>query len=417
MPKSLGRDQIAECPRCSAKVLASSLQKDGRLVELLVCPTCWDPPQPQESPFIPLDIEGKARFPIAPEQLPANENPVLTLGGEDAPIPLTWTTGDTWKYIIVGHMLYRATGEDGTFSLIFDGDYTPGSAPDYAPSYVLAHDDDTVDAGTIYRYRVDAVTDQGRHLPSNVVQVTPEIIVDCAIYSINDEMEVPPAVITQALTSRAGVDIELVPLDDGNTNRLLIAPLYFEGLLDAEIFITDVTYGNVAVDYWANDNDSFHASLIVASLIDINEVEDAILRVSFSSVGGMSGTVKVQPLWFGNVAELIYTKFATAALVTDAPNTAAYESILLFSSFWTAFNVTVDAEVVEPSLVGTYTEPDWPEVDLRFDGENAAIARSFYYIGAGTSGTEGDIEWTYTGSIGQRAAAGIVAISLCDVEE
>ena len=176
MPRSLGPRQIAECMRCGGKVLASDLLHDGRNQSLLVCgkPGCWDPPHPQERPFVVNDVEGLPRFPVAPEQLPTNVKPVLTLGGEDIPIPLTWTEASTWRYIVDSYRLYRAPGTTGAFALLQTFPVADGEAPLYIRVPVLAHDDATAVDNTTYRYYVAAVTDQGQELVSNVVQVTAE---------------------------------------------------------------------------------------------------------------------------------------------------------------------------------------------------------------------------------------------------
>lgn len=69
MPRYLGRNQIAVCQRSGAKCRAADLVRDGRNPALLVLPEWADPPHPQEQPYVPNDVEGKARWPIAPENL------------------------------------------------------------------------------------------------------------------------------------------------------------------------------------------------------------------------------------------------------------------------------------------------------------------------------------------------------------
>lgn len=73
----LGRGQIAVCMRSGIKCHASELVRDGRIPSLLVLPEWADPPQPQERPYVPNDMEGTPRFDVSPDVTPVIP-PVLT---------------------------------------------------------------------------------------------------------------------------------------------------------------------------------------------------------------------------------------------------------------------------------------------------------------------------------------------------
>jgi len=77
-PRLLGRGQIAICGRSGEKIFASELVRDGRLTSLLVSPEWADPAQPQERPYVPMDLEGTAKFPISPENPKPVVAPILT---------------------------------------------------------------------------------------------------------------------------------------------------------------------------------------------------------------------------------------------------------------------------------------------------------------------------------------------------
>lgn len=174
MPQSLGREQIAECMRCGEKVRASELQSDGRNPRLLVCqgPGCWDPAHPQERPFQPNDVEGKPRFPVAPDHI-QNTAPVLSLGDDTIPPQIVWTPAGTIGPRVESYRVYRATGA-GAFSLLDTLEVEFGGAPQYEVDPPELFEDSTAVADTQYRYRVDAITQDGRTIASNVLTVTTE---------------------------------------------------------------------------------------------------------------------------------------------------------------------------------------------------------------------------------------------------
>lgn len=106
MPRYLGAEQLGECQRCGLKTLARMLIPDGRNKQLLVCNDsgCYDPPHESERPYIPRNNEGKAKYPIAPENLPAVAGELeglldsSPLAWEDSPLaweddPLAWLVG------------------------------------------------------------------------------------------------------------------------------------------------------------------------------------------------------------------------------------------------------------------------------------------------------------------------------------
>jgi hypothetical protein len=170
--QSLGPHQLAECMRCGAKVLASSLQTDGRNPRLLVCskPGCWDPAHPQERPFVVNDVEGLPRFPVAPEH-GEDTAPVLEAADGGASVVLEWTAAETIQGRVESYRVYRATGA-GAFALLDTLEVTYDGAPQYGVTHPVTFPDNTVAALTAYHYRVDAVTDSGRTIESNEASVT-----------------------------------------------------------------------------------------------------------------------------------------------------------------------------------------------------------------------------------------------------
>lgn len=232
---------------------------------------------------------------------------------------------------------------------------------------------------------------------------------DCAIYSINEALGQPASVVTATVgESEESIAIELPPLDDGNQHRLLIAAVM------SEAPIMELSYGGVVVDYYHQINGELFT--LVASLIDANDIIDHMLRINFYTDAG-GAEVRVQPLWFGNVGEIIYAKSGGPGVpeLFDMPNPAGYESVLLFKS---AEMKIFDAEGIEltpitPELDYTFTEPDFPAVDMRFGDDR--ISRSAYFIGAFDYG-DGTTAWLFNGW-SERGSAAIMAISLCDVED
>lgn len=98
MAKSLGPNQLAQGMRSGKKMLAKDLVQDGRNPGLWDSAEWIDPPHPQERPYIPDDVEGKARFKVMPENIQFTP-PVLeaVLGVDDVGDPailLSWTVAD-----------------------------------------------------------------------------------------------------------------------------------------------------------------------------------------------------------------------------------------------------------------------------------------------------------------------------------
>jgi hypothetical protein len=169
MAKYLGRNQIAVCMRSGAKCRAADLVRDGRNPALLVLPEWADPPHPQEQPYIPKDVEGKARWPLSPENDPVTP-PILDADLlSPTSLFLHWTALETVKAPPVGYDLYRAT-DGGDFVLIFSGDVVYTEFGELV-SEDLTYTDGTVTALHDYRYRVLAVDAVGNSVGSNTVEL------------------------------------------------------------------------------------------------------------------------------------------------------------------------------------------------------------------------------------------------------
>jgi hypothetical protein len=177
----LGRGQIAVCMRSGIKCHASELVRDGRIPSLLVLPEWADPPQPQERPYVPNDMEGTPRFDVSPDITPTippvleggsgtPTAPVLSVDAQETPIGaiLTWTAsvpvdGDS----IEGYDLYRSE-DGGAFSLLAATD-----------ADVLTYTDEDVNEGSEYEYYVIGNgAEGGPSAQSNHVLIEFEIVSD-----------------------------------------------------------------------------------------------------------------------------------------------------------------------------------------------------------------------------------------------
>lgn len=195
MPKYLGAHQIAECQRGGHKVLARELVHDGRNPQLLVCHECYDPPHPQERPFLPKSEEGKAKFAIAPENLPAvtsvleGELDDSPPAWEDSPMaweddPLAWLVGSwaegggmalTWdRMTTVGarveeYEIFRSV-DDAAFALLATSEieYSFIGEVENEPE---AYTDTALTANTTVRYYVEGVTSSGQRHRTNTIMV------------------------------------------------------------------------------------------------------------------------------------------------------------------------------------------------------------------------------------------------------
>lgn len=172
MPKFLGKGQIAECQRSGIKCFAHQLVRDGRNPQLLVLPEWADPPHPQEQAFVTSPTDGKPRFAIAPENLPAVVPPVLAVVSPAVSAALTWSAAETDRAAFETYKVYRALGAEGAFAVITTLEVDFGDAVFYAPVVPSGHTDTTVAPATTYRYRVDALDKYGRTAASNVVSFT-----------------------------------------------------------------------------------------------------------------------------------------------------------------------------------------------------------------------------------------------------
>lgn len=171
MPKYLPGGQLAECMRSGIKCLASQLVRDGRNPQLLVLPEWADPSHPQESPYVPNDDEGKAHYPIAPDD-DFNVPPVLSLDLVLLTGTLTWTQADTIGPRVESYKVYRATGL--TYVLLTTLSVDFGNGIDDLPVHPLTYTDATLAYDTQYTYRVDAFTGAALHLASNTETITTE---------------------------------------------------------------------------------------------------------------------------------------------------------------------------------------------------------------------------------------------------
>ena len=167
----LGRGQLAVCMRSGIKCHASELVRDGRIPSLLVLPEWADPPQPQEQPYVPNDLEGAPRFPVSPDVTPLTP-PVLTATAEDdVSVLLMWTPAE-W---IAGprtdsYRLMRS--EDGAGFLLIETIEVEYDAFGGITGPALAFSDTDVIPGESYRYKVVGVA-SGRTATSNIETVTP----------------------------------------------------------------------------------------------------------------------------------------------------------------------------------------------------------------------------------------------------
>lgn len=169
MPKYLTGGQLAECQRSGQKCLASQLVRDGRNPQLLVLPEWADEAHPQERPYLPNDTEGRARCPVAPDQ-GFDVPPVLT-AVQDGDVALTWTQADTIGPRVESYTVYRAAGA-GAYVALDTQEVDFGNGVDDTPVHPLSYTDTTAAPDTLYHYRVDAGTDDGRALSSNIEDVT-----------------------------------------------------------------------------------------------------------------------------------------------------------------------------------------------------------------------------------------------------
>jgi hypothetical protein len=419
VPFSLGPNQLGECMRCGGKYLASQLQMDGRNPRLLVCPTCWDPAHPQERPFVPNDVEGLPRHPIAPEILPdvapvltgeatfvetppVVSDPVvidtssllgvvygysdgvllgsqfgtivsggtiegslisevyydsvfetftvvfnpgtptdlfidvtviapnatettfaradatldqpggylrwtwdgaaaglidpeetyqfvftLTAAGEEPAASLTWERAQTLKYIVTEYEIYRALGSAGAFALIDTLEVERDGATDYAVTHPSALTDEGLTVDTLYRYRVDAITDAGRVLDSNVSEITteaPPVPVTPEIFDMQGSVDgFGSSVFSFTYDGADGLDTSLSPV--------MVVFLACRTLSNVNTPPTSISYGNIAatdIQYQrmsaTPSSGSFHTALAYIPLRDAVP-DDSTVRVDWTGVG------------------------------------------------------------------------------------------------------------------------------------
>lgn len=94
--------------RSGIKCHASELVRDGRIPSLLVLPEWADPPQPQERPYVPNDLEGAPRDQPSPEVMPAATPSVLTALISGANARLNWTRTLSDSFLTTDYAVYRS---------------------------------------------------------------------------------------------------------------------------------------------------------------------------------------------------------------------------------------------------------------------------------------------------------------------
>lgn len=170
MSKYLGRNQIATCMRSGAKCRAADLVRDGRNPALLVLPEWADPPHPQERPYVPMDVEGKARWPISPENL-TFVAPALDAVGAAGRVNLTWTIAQYGPDSPVAtYDIYRSVDGGVAYTLLHTVTvvYTSFGALVTPSVYV----DLAVLSAHTYFYKLTATSQQGFTLDSNADAAT-----------------------------------------------------------------------------------------------------------------------------------------------------------------------------------------------------------------------------------------------------
>lgn len=158
--------------RSGIKCKASELVRDGRIPSLLVLPEWADPPQPQERPYVPNDVEGKAPFDISPDVTPVVP-PVLAAEAseEELAVVLQWSAAEfTAGPRIEDYDVYRSDG--GAFTLL-DTIVLEYDAFGAVVGPALEYVDTVVAADVEYTYKVVAHTGSGQSVASNTASATP----------------------------------------------------------------------------------------------------------------------------------------------------------------------------------------------------------------------------------------------------
>lgn len=123
-------------------------------------------------------------------------------------IIVEWTQASTVGPRVDGYKLYRAQGA-GPFVLLYTLPVVFSPAPNYAETHPLSTVDRTVAPGTVYRYRVDAMTADDRVLASNDLQLT---------------YELPDLAVSVSTSRRLLEDGSFRLLEDGGFRNLESAP-------------------------------------------------------------------------------------------------------------------------------------------------------------------------------------------------
>lgn len=172
----LGRGQIAVCMRSGIKCKASELVRDGRIPSLLVLPEWADPPQPQERPYVPDDMEGSPRFPVSPDTVSAASlvPPVLSAEGElDGSITLSWTAAE-WLAGPRTDTYRLLRSEDGADFVLIETVTVEYDIFGGITGPALTFNDTDVVPGESYRYKVTAIADGASQVSNTATIVAPE---------------------------------------------------------------------------------------------------------------------------------------------------------------------------------------------------------------------------------------------------
>jgi fibronectin type 3 domain-containing protein len=173
--------------RSGIKCKASELVRDGRIPSLLVLPEEADPPQPQERPYVPDDVEGKAPFDISPDITPTTA-PVLSAAADITQtfIEVSWTAAEFEAGPrVASYTLYRDSGDGFVVidTIVVEYDMLGGiTGPD------LEYTDIEVEEGETYTYRVIASGDPFGSARSNTVAVTMPGPIDAPVLTATLDM-------------------------------------------------------------------------------------------------------------------------------------------------------------------------------------------------------------------------------------
>lgn len=156
--------------RSGAKCRAADLVRDGRNPALLVLPEWADPPHPQEQPYVPKDVEGKARWPLSPDNLTFIP-PVLDAVGAIGRVNLSWTIAQYGPDSPAAtYDIYRSVDAGVTYTLLHTVTVAYTSFGALVTPSVYA--DLAVVSAQTYFYKLVATSQQGFVTESNIDAAT-----------------------------------------------------------------------------------------------------------------------------------------------------------------------------------------------------------------------------------------------------